>query len=52
MRNVVDLPQPDGPKRTVMEPCGMVSDTSCTTAWPAYDLERPESSIMQRGFAQ
>ena len=31
-RNVVVLPQPDGPRRQTSRPCSMVSDTSSTTA--------------------
>src|SRR5579871_6381575 len=43
-RNVVVLPQPDGPSRQTSEPCSMRSDTSSTAANLSYRLVRFRSS--------
>src|ERR1039458_5358983 len=43
-RNVVVLPQPDGPSRQTRWPCSMVSEISSTTATVPYRLVRPRNS--------
>src|SRR6266404_9197053 len=43
-RNVVVLPQPEGPSRQTSSPCSMRSDTSSTTADLSYRLVRFRSS--------
>src|SRR3954466_9462385 len=43
-RNVVVLPQPEGPSRQTSLPCSMRSDTSSTTAVGPYRLVRFFSS--------
>src|SRR5260370_28183133 len=43
-RNVVVLPQPEGPSRQTSSPCSMRSDTSSTTAVFSYRLVKFRSS--------
>src|ERR1044072_1847739 len=43
-RNVVVLPQPEGPSRQTSLPCSIVSDTLSTTAVGPYRLVRPRNS--------
>src|SRR5215467_1190877 len=43
-RNVVVLPQPDGPSRQTRWPCSMVSDISSTTATGPYRLVKSRNS--------
>src|SRR3974390_3715168 len=43
-RNVVVLPQPDGPSRQARWPCSMVSEILSTTAISPYRLVRPRNS--------
>src|SRR5262249_36161630 len=43
-RNVVVLPQPEGPSRQTSNPCSMRSDTSSTAAVLSYRLVRFRSS--------
>src|ERR1051325_4199533 len=42
-RNVVVLPQPEGPSRQTSLPCSIVSDTLSTTAVGPYRLVRPRN---------
>src|SRR4051794_21119344 len=44
--NVVDLPQPDGPTRTVSEPSARVRFNPSTTAVPPYTLLTLTSSTV------
>ena len=43
MRSDVDLPQPDGPTRTVNDPSGSSRSRSLTTDVEPYDLFTPEN---------
>src|SRR5260370_40298626 len=43
-RNVVVLPQPEGPSRQTSSPCSMRSDTSSTTAVLSYRFVKFRSS--------
>src|SRR4029078_11500352 len=43
-RNVVVLPQPEGPSRHTRCPCSIVIDTSSTTAELPYRFVRPRNS--------
>ena len=49
-RNVVVLPQPDGPSRQTRVPCSIVSDTSSTTASDPIFL-RQAAQLDRRHFS-
>ena len=49
-RNVVVLPQPDGPSRQTSVPCAIVIETLSTTAFGPYFFVNPRSSTDATGY--
>src|SRR5882757_6159273 len=49
-RNVVVLPQPDGPSRQTNVPCAIVIEILSTTAFDPYFFVNPRSSTDATGY--
>src|ERR1051325_11677371 len=49
-RNVVVLPQPDGPSRHTSLPCSIVNETLSTTAFGPYFFVNPRNSTDATGY--